>query len=94
MGYAKKLLGETKSYAHVVKKFMNNPKRRAPRTVDAQPPEVAVLPKESGAVPAGNAPPLSPLLSSQEMSQEMSLPDLGENSQKRQPLSAPEVTVR
>ena len=89
IGYAKKLLSKTKSYAKVAKTAVANNAKRTHLTESVHAPEVAVLPLELGVMPSGNAPSPSSLPSSHEMSQEMSLPDLGEVSSQRQPLHAP-----
>ena len=87
VGYAKKILGQTRNYAKAVKSNIGTSIRNMPR-VKAGLSQVAIPPLQEGAKPSGNAPPPSPSPSTQ-MSQVESLPDIQVVSQTNEPLDAP-----
>ena len=79
VGYAKKILGQTRNYAKAAKSSIGT---------KAGLLEVAVTPLQKGAKASGSAPPLSPSPSSQ-MSQAESLPDIQVVSKTSKLLDAP-----
>ena len=52
--YAKKCLNKTKSYTQAAKTVVANPAKGRRPTESVQPPEVAILPPESNAMPSFN----------------------------------------